>query len=190
MENMSVAKQYIELTRLFEEAEKGFVTDNIERLFGYTQTYQGSRNNERVTAISIASETQNVDTIRAWTNRSRGNVKIPLYKLCKIAESKQISVVDLLTKKIPTNRKWDDFSGINSRQKALFKKIDERDFYNNGEWDVDSLVKTIDSYGKYESNRDQLLYDDCCMWFCGVLGIKTGRFIDSIKERIDNYLKG
>lgn len=187
----SVAKEYIDLTQLFETTTKDFVIDNLDRIFGYPQTYRKRRNKESVDKISLLAEiteTEKIDTVRAWFNRSRDNVKIPLLKLCKIAEYANINVEDILTTKIPVSRDW---RKLDAERAEIFSQIDERDYYEGGIWNVNGLIAkmySLEDYSDCSSVVDKLS-EDCCRWFGSVLEIKAGKFIDDIRNEVEEFLR-
>ena len=184
----TTAKEYIELTHLWENTDKGIVIDNLERLIGYV--WQGNKNSLVVEKLMLMAEASN-HTVRAWTNRSRLNVKIPLLKLCQIAEHLGVDVFELF-KTIKVDRRWDSNKNINERQRGLFNQIDESEYFKDGEWDVKGLIQRMDELESY-SNGDAktILEKDCVTYFMELLGMgDSGKFIASITEYIEKYMEG
>ena len=81
---MSLARDYIELTELWENTDKDFMIDNIERIIGHPT----SKDIDYLAKITNVSN----HTVLAWFNRSRSNVKIPLIKLCILADYFNVDV--------------------------------------------------------------------------------------------------
>lgn len=187
----SIAKIYIDLTQLFETTSKDFIIDNLERIFGYSQTYRKRRSRESVDRVSLLAEvtdTGNIETVRAWFNRSRDNVKIPLLKLCRVSEYAKVDIIDILTIKVPVNRDWQN---INPEKAEMFSQLDERDFYENGMWNIYGLISkihSIEDYSACDSVMDRLT-EDCYIWFSSILKIKTGKFLDDVMDEVKKFVE-
>lgn len=185
---MSLAKDYIELTELWENTDKAFVIDNIERLIGYP--VRGHKNAMRINTLAKVANATN-HTVVAWLNRSRTNVKIPLIKLCMLADYFNVDIRAILSQKLACNRDWDSFVTIDNRQKQMFKRVNESDYFNNGSWDLQGLIGYIDSIEDYGATFDKpmQLVEDCKAYLSCVTGIKAGVFMEDVQEQVIKFLK-
>lgn len=94
------ARECLELHTLYENTPKDVVAGNINRLFGY---YDSSRTtspynptNKRTQILCKITGTCRY-TVLDWMNLSRKNVRVPLLKLCVIAEVFGVNITDLLS---------------------------------------------------------------------------------------------
>lgn len=181
------AREYIELTRLWEATGKDIVIDNIERLVGYLK--RGNRNSEVINRLMLMTES-NRHSVFSWTNRSRENVKIPLLKLCQIADNLDVDVFKFFDV-IKVERKWENNPNITERQKALFSQIEESNFFKNGEWDIPYFVSYMDGLENYSDwdSKKNILEKDCTTYFKEILDISSGKFLSGIVEYIKNYME-
>lgn len=188
MENM--ARNYIELTDLWESIPKSVIADNIERYFGYSMMFRVHKDDTRIKELtSITGATSH--TVSAWLNRSRENVKVPLYKLCKIADYLNIDVRQLLSADTRNNRNWSEEDNVSARQANMFNSINESRYFQNGTWDIQSLIKDVDAAEDYQNNnRNEQLMEDCLLFFRVVLRVKSGAFISKVEECVQKYLGG
>ncbi len=187
---MSLARDYIEITELWENTDKGFVIDNLERLAGY----RIKGNNKTIKPDELARIT-NVTShaVIAWFNRSRENVKIPLLKLCVLADYFNVDIRDFLTVKLTCSRDWNGMLAaysIDSRQYAMFTTINEADFFENGAWDIKKLAEYIDGIEDYSStfDRPMQLVKDCRQYMSCVMDIKDGKYLEEVEEQVIYYL--
>ena len=94
------AKEYLELTALWENTSKSVVAANIDLLFGYRDESRISSpfcpTNRRTVILCEITNTARY-TVLAWMNRHRQEVKIPLQKLCIIAEVFGVDVQNLMS---------------------------------------------------------------------------------------------
>lgn len=89
----SIAKEYLELTKIWSDTDKETILNNVKKyiciknpeMYIDFKTYWNS-----LTQITGAKK----HTVYAWLNKSRSNVKIPLIKLCMIADAIDIDVVE------------------------------------------------------------------------------------------------
>lgn len=86
MNRKTIAKDYLALTDLWETTDKSIMNYNMKLLFA------GCSPSARIDVLSEISGVSR-DTVKAWENGGRRNVKIPLIKLCKISEELGIDVV-------------------------------------------------------------------------------------------------
>lgn len=84
MNRKPIAEEYLLLTEEWKAAAKETIVDNLMKIlcehFPNCQSF-----NDRQKLISELTYS-NKHTVYAWTNLSRGNVKMPLLKLCLIAK--------------------------------------------------------------------------------------------------------
>lgn len=90
-----VAALYIMGYELQYNTDKSVVLDNLEQYLGKSETLAAQRSNSRRIALENITGA-NRNTINAWMNRSRTNVKIPLVSLCKLAEYLDVDVLELM----------------------------------------------------------------------------------------------
>lgn len=94
------AKEYIELTALWENTSKDIVAANIDLLFGYYDEDRISSpylpTNKRTKILCEITNTSRY-TVLGWMNRHRDDVKIPLHKLCIIAEIFDVDIQNLMS---------------------------------------------------------------------------------------------
>jgi len=188
MENM--ARNYIELTDLWESTPKSVMADNIERYFGYSMMFRGHKDDTRIKELTSITGATN-HAVSAWLNRSRENVKVPLYKLCKIADYLDIDVRQLLNTDTRNNRNWSEEDNVSIRQANMFNSINESRYFQNGTWNIQSLIKDMDAIEDYQNNnRSEQLMEDCLLFFRVVLRVKNGIFISKVEECVQEYLGG
>lgn len=91
----SVANEYLKLTKLWESAKKETILENVKKILEekYPEC-QKSFNAILNKLIDITNS--NKHTVYAWMNRSRNNVKVPLLKLCMIADALNVDVMEFL----------------------------------------------------------------------------------------------
>lgn len=89
-----VAEEYLQLTELWNTAQKETIINNIVRYLG--KKYPECEMFQEQCAKLAELTQSNRHTVYAWLNRSRDNVKIPLIKLCIVAEALNTDVIDFL----------------------------------------------------------------------------------------------
>lgn len=91
MEN--VATEILSINELWESTDKITIAENVEYFlcgkFPECATYNIKM--EKLEEITGSRR----DTIYAWINRSRGNVKVPFLKLCKIASELDVDIREM-----------------------------------------------------------------------------------------------
>lgn len=91
MEN--IATEILNINELWESADKITIAENVEYFlcekFPECVTYNVKM--EKLEEITGSRR----NTIYAWINRSRGNVKVPLLKLCKIASELDVDIREM-----------------------------------------------------------------------------------------------
>lgn len=184
----TTAQIFMDITELWDNTPKSVMVDNIERFLGYSTTFRGHKDNTRLKELEEITESSR-HTVNAWMNRSRENVKIPLLKLCKISEYLGITVEELLNSGTVNNRKWEVSDNISVRQARLFNTLNETKYFQNGEWDIQSLIKDMDMAEDYSNgNRENQLMEDCLQFFKSIFRVRSGVFIDNVRTSVNDYL--
>lgn len=93
----NIAKEVLNINDLWENTNKEIITENVEYFlcskFPECQAYKPKM--KKLEEITGSKK----DTIYAWLNRSRTNVKIPLLKLCKIATDLDVNIEEMFSKR-------------------------------------------------------------------------------------------
>lgn len=86
----SIAKTYLLLEKEWNETSSEVLTNNVEKYLTmrYPECHTRSVMYKKLSDITESSS----HAVYAWLNKSRGNVKIPLTKLCMIAEALHMGV--------------------------------------------------------------------------------------------------
>lgn len=175
----STAKTYIDITDMWENTDKSIVCDNIDRIFGDGDMLRRNRDATRIKVLSKITSS-NAHSVSSWMNRSRENVKVPLLKLCEIADYLHIKVETLLTDR----GKWQDSVNLNSNQISIFTSLRENQYFKDDicDWDIYSFVRDMSDLELLDSKEQ--LYTDCCLYFDEVVGISGGYLNQRIEEAI------
>lgn len=93
--NGNFAEKILKLNEQWERTDKVIIADNIE--YYLSKTYPNCETSfnakwEKLMEITGCKK----QTVYAWLNRSRDNVKVPLIKLCQIAAAMNIDVEKFL----------------------------------------------------------------------------------------------
>lgn len=185
----TTARIFMDITELWDNTPKGIMIDNIERFLGYSTTFRGHKDSTRLRQLEDITDSS-THTVNAWMNRSRENVKIPLLKLCKIAEYLGIAVEELLSSGAVNNRDWHTSDNVSVRQAKLFSSLNESKYFNNGEWDIWSLIKDMDMAEDYSNaDRKERLMEDCLLFFKTIFRVKSGAFIERVEDSVKEYLE-
>lgn len=91
-----ISSLILEYNKWWDNTDKSVMADNVEKFIvkkypECSETFESRWN--KLTEIS-GSKSQ---TVYAWLNRSRKDVKIPFLKLCKIAVALGVDLADLLS---------------------------------------------------------------------------------------------
>lgn len=92
---MSLAKDIIELTEIWNNTDKTIIVNKIEKIMEY---YLMTNSRSKLIAELAKNTNVSIHTAAAWLNRSRKNVKIPLIKLCMLSDHLGIDIKDMLIK--------------------------------------------------------------------------------------------
>lgn len=94
----NIAKQILKYNKIWEESDKELLAENIERyLFAAYPECSQSFDIKLKKLEDITGSKR--ETVYAWLNRSRKNVKVPFIKLCAIADALSIDISDMLGQK-------------------------------------------------------------------------------------------
>lgn len=89
-----ITNEFLSLTGKWEKASPKTIAGNTEKQL--TQKYPECRVHSVMYNKLSDMTGSSKHTVYAWFNQSRGNVKIPLVKLCMIAENLRVDVQDFL----------------------------------------------------------------------------------------------
>lgn len=97
MNNNKLATEILMLNKKRDELDKNDIVENVEYYLGVT--YPECKKSAGLRLEKIIEITgSNKQTVYSWFNKSRGNVKIPFFKLCMIAEKLDVDIEELLVK--------------------------------------------------------------------------------------------
>lgn len=89
----NIAAEILNINELWEGADKVTIAENVEyflcQKFPECKAYKIKM--EKLEEITGSRR----DSIYAWINRSRGRVKVPLLKLCKIALALNVDIKEM-----------------------------------------------------------------------------------------------
>ena len=94
-EKKTLAARILSANKLWEQTSKATIAENVEQYL-YTKfpkcktSYKVKM--EKLQEISGSQK----NTVYAWVNRSREDVKVPFLKLCKIAKALDVDIEDML----------------------------------------------------------------------------------------------
>ena len=71
-----IASEYLKLTEFWDAAKQETISENVRKV--------------------LEEKFPECQTVYAWMNKSRNNVKVPLIKLCMIANELDVDVLELL----------------------------------------------------------------------------------------------
>lgn len=95
----NTATEILNINELWETADKITIAENVEyflcKKFPECKAYKVKM--EKLEEITGSQK----DTIYAWINRSRGRVKVPLLKLCKIASTLNVDIKEMFIQRPP-----------------------------------------------------------------------------------------
>lgn len=94
---MNFAAQILELNRAWEETDKITIAENIETQLAAHDPTCNNYTKRLETLIELTGSKK--ESVYAWLNRGRLNVKAPMLKVCAIAAALDIDVYDLLRRK-------------------------------------------------------------------------------------------
>lgn len=96
-EKKNLAARILLLSKQWEQVSKTTIAENVEKLL-YAKYPECASYKAKIEKLHEISGSQK-NTVHAWLNRSRENVKVPFLKLCRIAKTLEVDVQDLLKEK-------------------------------------------------------------------------------------------
>ena len=93
----TLASEYLKLNERWAKAKPDVISDNTIKFLG--DIYPECKSNVDKQAKLMELTASSKHTVYAWINKSRNDVKIPLIKLCMIAETLNIDIYEFLTEK-------------------------------------------------------------------------------------------
>lgn len=94
-ERTSLSAEILSLNKLWEQMSKATIAENVEKYLYIKFPECKTSYNSKMEKLQEISGSQK-NTVYAWVNRSRKNVKVPFLKLCKIADALDVDIQDLL----------------------------------------------------------------------------------------------
>lgn len=93
--NKNIAADILHLNELWEQTNKQIIASNVEEyLYSKYPECKKSYKLKMEKLQEISGSQKN--TVYAWVNRSRENVKVPFLKLCKISDALGADIYDML----------------------------------------------------------------------------------------------
>ena len=96
MDRRSVAAEYIALNEIWNNTSKETIVVNVIKYItqSFPECDTSTAQQKRIAEITDSK----IHTVYAWINLSREQVKIPLLKLCVIADTLNVDIMKLLEK--------------------------------------------------------------------------------------------
>ena len=90
-----IASEYLKLTEFWDAANQETISENVRKVL--EEKIPECRDSFNAVWNKLMEITgSNKHTVYAWMNKSRNNVKVPLIKLCMIANELNVDVLELL----------------------------------------------------------------------------------------------
>lgn len=94
-EKKSLAARILSANKQWEQTSKATIAGNVEQyLYAKYPECKTSYKVKMEKLQEISGSQKN--TVYAWVNRSREDVKVPFFKLCKIAKALDVDIEDML----------------------------------------------------------------------------------------------
>ena len=94
-EKKSLAARILSANKQWEQTSKATIAENVEKyLYAKFPECKTSYKVKMEKLQEISGSQKN--TVYAWVNRSREDVKVPFIKLCKIAKALDVDIEDML----------------------------------------------------------------------------------------------
>ena len=94
-EKKSLAARILSANKQWEQTSKATIAENVEQYL-YTKFPECKTSYKiKMEKLQEISGSQK-NTVYAWVNRSREDVKVPFLKLCKIAKALDVDIEDML----------------------------------------------------------------------------------------------
>lgn len=94
-EKTTLASTILALNKLWEHTSKSTIVENVEKYLCIKYPECKLSYKVKMEKMKEISGSQK-DTVYAWLNLSRENVKVPFLKLCKIANALDVDIKDML----------------------------------------------------------------------------------------------
>lgn len=116
------AKECLQLHEMWENASKETIAANVNALFGYSSTanperHPASRFNRRTAILCALTNTKRY-TVLGWFNKCRDEVKVPLLKLCVIADTFDVDIAVFFSETV------DWYTGNDKLRARLEEKVE------------------------------------------------------------------
>ena len=97
MGNKNIAEEILNINELWENTDKITMAENVEYFLclKYPECKAYKAKMKRLEEITGSQK----DSVYAWINRSRGRVKVPLLKLCKIALALNVDIKEMFVRR-------------------------------------------------------------------------------------------
>lgn len=95
MSKSEIAAEVLALNELWDKTDKSVIADNVEKFLYAKHPECQTSFKAKMERLMEYSGSQK-QTVYAWVNRSRGNVKVPFLKLCMIANALDVDIKELL----------------------------------------------------------------------------------------------
>ena len=90
-----IAAQILIYNELWEKTDKSVIAGNVEKYLYLKYPECSGAFDTKMNKLEEITGSKR-QTIYAWLNRSRGRVKVPLMKLCVIANALDVDITELL----------------------------------------------------------------------------------------------
>lgn len=94
-EKKSLAARILSANKQWEQTSKATIAENVEQYLYVKFPECKTSYKVKMEKLQEISGSQK-NTVYAWVNRSREDVKVPFIKLCKIAKALDVDIEDML----------------------------------------------------------------------------------------------
>ena len=94
-EKKSLAARILSANKQWEQTSKATIAENVEQYLYAKFPECKTSYKVKMEKLQEISDSQK-NTVYAWVNRSRVDVKVPFLKLCKIAKALDVDIEDML----------------------------------------------------------------------------------------------
>lgn len=94
-EKKSLAARILSANKQWEQTSKATIAENVEQYLYAKFPESKTSYKVKMEKLQDISGSQK-NTVYAWVNRSREDVKVPFLKLCKIAKALDVDIEDML----------------------------------------------------------------------------------------------
>lgn len=169
MERTDLARKYLTITEKYDKTTKEIIINNFERIFGESGRLRNNKDMTRSRVIMSCTGCT-LNTVQAWFNRGRKDLKITLEGICKIVEFLKLDV-DCL---IADRGNWRE-EDLTNREVCMFETLRKKQYFGESWWNFYQFAEDMHKVEYYpagaseEIKRDQL-YDDMIDYFTKVIG--------------------